>query len=91
MIFDIKKALLSQYYYRWHGTEKGRWVSMGVVSDGSYSVPKDIVFSFPVSIENKQFKIVQGLNIDDFARSKFDVTAAELLEEKEEATAVCKL
>lgn len=64
---------------------------MGVVSDGSYSVPKDIVFSFPVTIDNKQWKIVQGLNIDDFARSKFDVTGAELLEEKEEATAVCKL
>lgn len=64
---------------------------MGVVSDGSYNVPKDIVFSFPVTTENKQWKIVQGLSIDDFARSKFDVTAAELLEEKEEATAVCKL
>lgn len=64
---------------------------MGVVSDGSYNVPKDIVFSFPVTIENKQWKVVQGLNIDEFARGKFDVTAAELLEEKEEATAICKL
>lgn len=78
-------------YFRWHGTEKGKWVSMGVVSDGSYNVPKDIVFSFPVTIENKQWKVVQGLSIDDFARSKFDITAAELLEEKEEATAICKL
>lgn len=75
----------------WNGTTGGRFVSMGVVSDGSYGVPRDIVFSFPVSIENKQWKIVQGLQIDDFARSKFDVTAKELLEEKEEATAVCKL
>lgn len=64
---------------------------MGVVSDGSYGVPKDIVFSFPVTTENKQWKIFQGLILDDFARSKFDVTATELLEEKEEATAVCKL
>lgn len=64
---------------------------MGVVSDGSYGVPKDIVYSFPVSVENKQWRIVQGLNVDDFARSKFDVTASELLEEKEEATAICKL
>lgn len=75
----------------WNGTSNGQWVSMGVVSDGSYGVPKDIVFSFPVSIQNKQWKIVQGLSVDDFARSKFDVTAKELLEEKEEATAVCKL
>lgn len=64
---------------------------MGVVSDGSYGVANDIVFSFPVTIENHQWKIVQGLPVDDFARSKFDVTASELLEEKEEATAVCKL
>lgn len=76
---------------RWHGTENGKWVSMGVVSDGSYGIAKDIVFSFPVTIENHQWKIVQGLPIDDFARSKFDVTAKELLEEKEEATEVCKL
>lgn len=43
----------------WLGTKPGQWVSMGVVSDGSYGIPKDIVFSFPVTIENKQFKIVQ--------------------------------
>ena len=43
----------------WHGTQPGCWVSMGVVSDGSYGIPKDIVFSFPVTIENKNWKIVQ--------------------------------
>lgn len=42
----------------WMGTKPGQWVSMGVVSDGSYGIPKDIVFSFPVTIQNKQFKIV---------------------------------
>lgn len=78
-------------FSRWNGTENGKFVSMGVMSDGSYGVPKDIVFSFPVTIENKQWKIVQGLSVDDFSRSKFDITATELLEEKEEATAVCKL
>lgn len=85
------KAATDHMHDWWNGTEKGKWVSMGVVSDGSYGVPKDIVYSFPVTIENKQWKIVQGLDVDDFARSKFDVTASELLEEKEEATAVCKL
>lgn len=62
---------------------------MGVVSDGSYGVPKDIVFSFPVEIKNKEWSIVQGLDVSAFARSKLDVTAQELLEEKEEAMAVC--
>lgn len=72
----------------WLGTS-GTFVSMGVLSDGSYGIPKDIVFSFPVEIENKQWKIVQGLKVDDFARGKLDITTKELLEEKEEAMAIC--
>lgn len=43
----------------WNGTKPGQWVSMGVVSDGSYGIPKDIVFSFPVTIKDKKFTIVQ--------------------------------
>lgn len=42
----------------WQGTADGTFVSMGVVSDGSYGIAKDIVFSFPVTIKNKQWKIV---------------------------------
>lgn len=72
----------------WIGTS-GTFVSMGVLSDGSYGIPKDIVFSFPVEIQNKQWKIVQGLKVDDFARGKLDITTKELLEEKEEAMAIC--
>jgi len=73
----------------WQGTQPGTFVSMGVVSDGSYGIPKDIVFSFPVEIKDRQWKIVQGLKLDDFARSKLDITTKELLEEKEEAMFVC--
>lgn len=73
----------------WNGTADGEFVSMGVISDGSYGIPKDIVFSFPVQIVNKQWSIVQGLSIDAFARSKLELTGRELLEEKEEAMAVC--
>lgn len=73
----------------WAGSADGEFVSMGVMSDGSYGVPKDIVFSFPVQIKNKQWAIVQGLDIDAFARGKLEVTAKELLEEKDEAMAVC--
>lgn len=74
----------------WQGTQAGTIVSMGVLSDGSYGIPKDIIFSFPVEIKNKQWKIVQGLKLDDFARSKLDITTKELLEEKSEAMAVCE-
>lgn len=73
----------------WSGTADGEFVSMGVISDGSYGVPKDIVFSFPVQISGKQWKIVQGLSVDAFARGKLELTGRELLEEKEEAMAVC--
>lgn len=73
----------------WHGTQGDEFVSMGVISDGSYGAPKDIVFSFPVQIVNKQWKIVQGLNLDDFAKGKLTITGNELLEEREEAMAVC--
>lgn len=72
----------------WMGTNPGKWVSMGVVSDGSYGIPKDIVFSFPVTVKNKQFSIVQGLPISDFARSKLEITAKELEEERAEAKEV---
>jgi len=70
------------------GTDK--WVSMGVVSDGSYGAPKDVMFSFPCTCKDGKWTIVQGLDISDFAREKLDVTGKELSEEKEEALAICK-
>lgn len=47
----------------WFGPEPNQMVSMGVVSDGSYGIPKDIVYSFPVKIQNKTYKIVQVITI----------------------------
>ncbi|XP_063359868.1 malate dehydrogenase, cytoplasmic isoform X1 [Cydia amplana] len=67
-----------------------RWVSMGVVSDGSYGTPKDVVFSFPVTVNNGKWKIVEGLTISDFARKMLDNTGKELAEEKQDALDVCK-
>ena len=67
-----------------------KWVSMGVLSDGSYGAPKDVMFSFPCTCQNGQWSIVQGLEINDFAKSKLEITGKELLGEKEEAMAVCK-
>lgn len=57
---------------------------MGVCSDGSYGIPEGIVYSYPVTIgSDQEWKIVQGLPIDDFSREKMDATAKELLQEKE--------
>jgi len=65
------------------------FVSMGVFSDGSYGTPKDVMFSFPVTIQGGKWSIVQGLPISDLAREKLDITGKELIEEKEEAVKVC--
>ncbi|WOH08578.1 hypothetical protein DCAR_0728021 [Daucus carota subsp. sativus] len=64
------------------GTPEGTWVSMGVYSDGSYNVPAGLIYSFPVTCANGDWKIVQGLSIDEFSRKKLDLTAEELSEEK---------
>jgi len=63
---------------------------MGVISDGSYGAPPDVIFSYPVSIKNKQWTIVQGLAIDDFSKGKIEQTGQELVEERQEALAVCE-
>ncbi|KAJ4957038.1 hypothetical protein NE237_013821 [Protea cynaroides] len=64
------------------GTPEGTWVSMGVYSDGSYNVPAGLIYSFPVTCVSGEWKIVQGLHIDEFSRKKLDATAEELTEEK---------
>jgi len=61
-------------------------VSMGVYSDGTkYGIPKDLIFSFPVKTCNGSYKIVEGLQVDDFSRKKLNETTAELLEERSQA------
>ncbi|CAM6095179.1 unnamed protein product [Calypogeia fissa] len=72
------------------GTPKGTFVSMGVYSDGSYKVPAGLIYSFPVTCENGEWQIVQGLAINDFSRKKLDATAEELIEEKALAYTVIK-
>jgi len=69
------------------GTARGEVVSMAVISDGSYGVPKGLCFSYPVTCANGQWKIVQNLNIDAFSQAKLKVTIDELLEEKGQALA----
>lgn len=60
----------------------GKWVTMGIPSDGSYGIPKDTMFGFPVTCENGEYKLVEGLEIDDFSRERIDATLKELEEEK---------
>ena len=60
----------------------GKWTTMGVPSDGSYGIPEGIVFGFPVTTENGEYKIVQGLEIDQFSQERINLTLNELNEER---------
>ena len=64
------------------GTADGDWVSMAIVSDGSYEVPEGIISSFPVTCRDGEYSIVPGLDIDDYSRGKIDASAAELVDER---------
>jgi malate dehydrogenase len=66
-----------------HGTPDNDWVSMAVISDGSYGVPEGLVSSFPVTTRDGHWEIVQGLDIDDFSRARIDASVAELVEERD--------
>src|SRR5699024_9584028 len=68
------------------GTPEGDWVSMSVCSDGSYGVPEGLISSFPVTVKNGEWEIVQGLEINDFSRGRIDASVAELTEEREAVT-----
>ena len=71
------------HVHDWVLGTSGSWTSSSVMSDGSYGVPEGIISSFPCTSENGEWKIVQGLEIDDFSRAKIDASAAELVEEKD--------
>jgi malate dehydrogenase len=60
-----------------------RWVTMGIASDGSYGIPQDTMYGFPVTCANGEYSMVRGLEIDDYSRQMMDRTLAELNEERE--------
>jgi len=76
-------AALSHVHDWMRGTPKGDWVSMAVPSDGSYGVPEGLISSFPVTTEGGAWEIVQGLELDEFSRSRIDVSVNELAEERD--------
>lgn len=67
----------------WALGTSGKWVTMGVPSDGQYGIPKDVVFGFPVTTANGEYSVVDGLEIDDFSKERIGLTLKELLEEQD--------
>jgi malate dehydrogenase len=66
----------------WALGSKGKWVTMGVPSNGDYGIPKDVMFGFPVTTENGKYTIVQGLAMDAFSQDRLGKTLKELQEEQ---------
>lgn len=67
----------------WTLGSNGEWVTMGVVSDGSYGIPEGMIYGFPCTCTAGKYEIVKGLEIDDFSREKMDFTLDELKEERD--------
>jgi malate dehydrogenase len=65
------------------GTPSGDWVSMAVPSDGSYGIKDGLIYSYPVTIKDGAYQIVQGLSVDEFSRKRMDATEKELREERD--------
>lgn len=70
------------------GTPEGDWVSMSVPTDGSYKIPEGLVCSFPCTVSGGNYQIVEGLEINEFSRSKIDISVAELEEERDAVRAL---
>jgi malate dehydrogenase len=67
----------------WVLGSNGKWVTMGVASDGSYGVPEDVIYGVPCTTAAGKYEVIKGLEIDEFSRSKMDHTLNELLEERD--------
>ena len=71
------------HMHDWHLGTGGKWTTMGIPSDGSYGIPKETMFGFPVTVENGEYAIVQGLAIDQFSQERINLTLKELTEERD--------
>ncbi len=67
----------------WISGTGGRWVTMGVASDGSYAIPQDVIYGVPCVCSGGKFEVIKGLEIDEFSRQRMDATLKELLEERD--------
>ena len=67
----------------WALGTQGKWVTMGVPSDGQYGIPKDTMFGFPVTTEAGEYKVIDGLEIDAFSQERINLTLAELQAEQD--------
>jgi malate dehydrogenase len=76
-------AAAIDHVHTWvHGTPAGDWVSMGVPADGSYGIGEGVTYGYPVTVSGGDYRIVPGLEVDEFSRKRMDASHAELREER---------
>jgi malate dehydrogenase len=71
------------HMHDWALGSNGKWVTMGIPSDGQYGIPKDIMFGFPVTTANGEYTLIEGLPIDAFSQERINLTLKELQEEQQ--------
>ncbi|MEZ4613914.1 MAG: hypothetical protein R2867_00165 [Caldilineaceae bacterium] len=67
----------------YHGTTAGRWTSMGIPSTGAYGSPDGVIFSYPVTVNNGQISVVEGLSLSEFDQQMIAATGQEWLKRRE--------
>ena len=70
------------HVHDWVLGTNGKWVTMGVASDGSYGIPDSVIYGVPVTCDNGKYTVIKGLEIDEFSRGKMDATLKELEDER---------
>ncbi len=70
------------HIHDWVLGTNGKWVTMGIASKGEYGIPAEVIYGFPVVCENGEYKMIEGLEIDEFSRERMNHTLNELLEEQ---------
>ncbi|HSB22919.1 MAG TPA: malate dehydrogenase, partial [Burkholderiaceae bacterium] len=71
------------HMHDWALGTQGKWVTMGVPSNGEYGIPKDVMFGYPVTCAGGEYAIVDGLSIDAFSQERINLTLKELQEEQD--------
>ncbi len=70
------------HMHDWALGTNGKWVTMGIASDGQYGIPKDTMFGFAVTCASGEYQLVEGLEIDAFSQECINKTLKELQDEQ---------
>ena len=71
------------HMHDWALGTNGKWVTMGIASNGEYGIPKDVMFGFPVTCTGGEYKLVEGPRDRRLLEQRIDLTLKELLEEQD--------